>query len=283
MQNQNAPFEQQVIVVGVGLIGGSVAAAVRKRIPDCAVIGIGRSEQRLREAQRNGLLTDWRTELTSDLLTSSVVVNCLPVNMIGPSVVETAALASDDVLITDAGSVKASICDQVQSDPRAARLFVPAHPIAGGEQSGFEFADADLFCGRVCVVVETSETDRVARAERFWNSLGARIVRMSAAEHDRVLALTSHLPHVIAAVTAATVGSENLDLTGSGFRDTTRIAAGSASLWTAILSGNRSQVVAALQAAETELRRFREALAAGHDTQVQQLLATAAQIRSTVD
>lgn len=282
-------FEDKVVILGVGLIGGSVAAAVRQRYPDCQVVGIGRSEERLQAAMAAGLLTDWTTECTAELLgLRSVVVVCLPVHLIVDQVLTLADLCSDGVLITDAGSVKAEICTGIEQSEKASRLFVGSHPIAGGEQGGFEYADADLFEGKVCVVCDPdissrAQSSNVERVSHFWRLLGCEIVRMSPEDHDRALALTSHLPHVIAAATTAAVGEENLRLTGSGFRDTTRIAAGSSSLWKAILAGNRKNVIAAIRRAEDSLREYRAALDCQDDDQVELLLERAAKCRSSLD
>jgi len=276
--------EERVIIVGVGLIGGSVAAAVRRRNPTCDVIGIGRCEKRLQAAADAGLLTDWSTEVASSTLAGRcVVVVCLPVHLIAGQVCQIAELATGDVLITDAGSVKSVICDAVNSHPRASRIFVGAHPIAGGEQGGFEHADSELFEDKVCVITENDSAPALpllaGRTRQFWRQLGCRIVDMTAREHDRVLALTSHLPHLMAAVTATVVGSDNLPLTGSGFRDATRIAAGDAALWTAIMAGNRSCIVEAIGRAEEELALYRTALEQQDDDRLLTLLAAAEKCR----
>lgn len=288
MGHAASQFEDRVIIVGVGLIGGSIAAAVRQRFPKCAVIGVGRSEQRLQAAVEAGLLTNWTTDCSAELLQgATIVVVCLPVHLIADQIRSIAERCTDDVLITDAGSVKAAICSDVQSCSKAARLFVGSHPIAGGEQGGFEHAEADLFEGKICVVSEvdpeSSNSAQVGRVSRFWKMLGCDVVQMSAAEHDRILALTSHLPHVMAATTTTVVGANNLALTGSGFRDATRIAAGNAALWRSILAGNRDQVVAAIQQAEVSLREFREALEQQDDEMVESLLDKAAKCRSALD
>ena len=280
--------EDSVIIVGVGLIGGSIAAAIRQRHPGCRVTGVGRSEQRLAAAQEAGLLNDWATAVTASMLQGrSVVVVCLPVNMIAAQVRAIAPLASTDVLITDAGSVKAAICDRVMLDPKSAPLFVGAHPIAGGETGGFENAEADLFDGRVCVVTppDHGELDgrKIHRTEEFWSGIGCGVTRMTPREHDRILALTSHLPHVMAAVTTSVVGTENLPLTGSGFRDATRIAAGSPALWKEILAGNREQVIAAVQSAEQMLADFRTALTEHNDPRIEELLSDAAVCRTSLE
>jgi prephenate dehydrogenase len=280
--------EDNVIIIGVGLIGGSIAAAIRQRHPGCRVTGVGRSEERLAAAQEAGLLDDWTTAVTASMLQGrSVVVVCLPVSMIASQVREIASLASTNVLITDAGSVKAAICDQVMMDRKSARLFVGAHPIAGGETGGFENAEADLFDGRVCVITPPQRLERddpgIQRTIDFWSGIGCDVSRMSPREHDRILALTSHLPHVMAAVTTSVVGPENLPLTGSGFRDATRIAAGSPALWKEILAGNREQVIAAVQSAEQMLADFRSALAEQDDPRVEELLSKAAVCRTSLD
>ena len=284
MEAEQSQYERRVIVIGVGLIGGSIAAAVRKRFPDSEVVGIGRSEERLAAAADAGLLTSWATTVSRELLSSSaVVVNCLPVHLIADNVIEVASIASDEVLITDAGSVKGVICEQIDGDARARELFVAAHPIAGGEQGGFEFADADLFEDRVCVIVNSQDSDRTARAKKFWAGLGCRIMPMTATEHDTKLALTSHLPHVMAAVTTSVVGNDNLPLTGSGFRDATRIAAGDAALWRSILAGNRKCVVESIRSAEDALRKYRTLLEANDDQSVEELLRLAAECRTQLN
>ncbi|GAB5440961.1 MAG: prephenate dehydrogenase/arogenate dehydrogenase family protein [Fuerstiella sp.] len=281
MGQDEAEFESRVVVVGVGLIGGSIAAAIRSRHPGCEVVGLGRNSERLEAAQAAGLLTSYAMETAPELFTGrTLVVVCLPVHLIADAVQQIAAVASADTVITDAGSVKGMICDAVSADPVAAARFVPAHPIAGGEQGGFEFADGYLFDGRVCVIVDGFDPGNTQRVSSFWSALGCELKTLSAAEHDRRLALTSHLPHVMAAVTTQVVGSENLPLTGSGFRDTTRIAAGDAQLWRSILAGNRQQVLQALDCAAASLAEFRDRLADGDDDQVEQLLQEAAECRS---
>ncbi|MEZ6126261.1 MAG: prephenate dehydrogenase [Planctomycetaceae bacterium] len=285
---QNAGFaEDRIIIAGVGLIGGSIAAAVRKRSPNTEVIGIGRSPDRLRQATEIGLLTGWATQLDSRLLSGrTLAVVCLPVDMIASTVREMAELASSDVLLTDAGSVKASVCDEILQDSRAADLFIGSHPIAGGENGGFEFSDSDLFRDRVCVVTADPARDggmRLNRLRDFWKFLGARVEFMSAEDHDHVLALTSHLPHLMAAVTTNCVGPQNLPLTGSGFRDTTRVAAGSPSLWRTIFAGNRSSVVEAVAAAQRQLNEFQLALESRDDDRVEDLLRQASECRKSLD
>ncbi|MFM8475260.1 MAG: prephenate dehydrogenase [Planctomycetaceae bacterium] len=248
--------EPCVVVVGVGLIGGSIAAAVRAADPGGTVIGIGRNVARMQVALDRGLITRWANSVSEAAIPpGSLGVVCLPVDRIVEAVRE--LLAAGCGAVTDAGSAKGEICRELAAE----RLFVGAHPIAGSEQAGFEHADANLFGGRVCVLCEgDAEPAVVARVERFWRSLGLSLQFLSATEHDRILALTSHLPHVLASVAAGVVTDEQLVFAGSGFRDTTRIAAGSADLWTSILLGNADACVESIRRAETLLGEFRGAL-----------------------
>lgn len=278
MQTQSRNFtERNVVIVGVGLIGGSIAAAVRKRFPECKVIGIGRNQERLKAATARGLLNGWSDQIsTASIPDRSLGIVCLPVDRIVEAVQQLVAAGCE--LVTDAGSVKARL--YVDLDKVSCEHFVGSHPIAGSEHTGFEYADADLFLGRLCVVTPMQATPaNTERVAAFWKSVGSTVQQMSADEHDRVLALTSHLPHVMAAVVSGCVAEEFLPFTGTGYRDTTRIAAGSASLWTSILLGNAAHCVESIDAAQQLMKRFREAIANGDAATLESLLEASAQRR----
>jgi prephenate dehydrogenase len=251
--------ETCVVVAGVGLIGGSIAAAIRGHSPECRVIGVGRSPERLQAAQDAGLITGWTSDISAETIPAgSLGVVCLPVNRVVSTARE--LLRAGCGAVTDVGSTKAEICRQLADEAS----FVGAHPIAGSEQAGFEHANEMLFRGRVCVVCPgASDVIVVSRVERFWQGLGLSLRRLSADEHDHILALTSHLPHVLAAVATGVVTDEQLEFAGTGFRDTTRIAAGSAEVWTSILMANAGACVDAIGSAEQLLGRFRWALEHG--------------------
>ncbi len=281
MQNGSRNFtEQSIVIVGVGLIGGSIAAAVRKRFPECKVIGIGRNRERLKRATERGLLTDWSEQMTSATIPhGSLGIVCLPVDQISGAVRQLADAGCE--LVTDAGSVKG--CVYAALDDASRGRFIGSHPIAGSEHTGFENSDADLFVDRMCVVTPVNatriDTDRIVT---FWKSIGSAVQQMSPDEHDRVLALTSHLPHIVAAVLSGCVEAELLPFTGTGFRDTTRIAAGSASLWGPILLGNATHCVESIDAAERLLQKFREAINTGDGPTLESLLEVSAQRRRTL-
>lgn len=265
-----SPLEETVVVVGVGLIGGSLAAALRSRRIARTVIGVGRDSTRLQQACDAGLIDEFSTEIPQAAARADVVVFCTPVEHVVAGVRLAADAVRSGVLMTDAGSVKQPICDAL-ADVSA---FVGAHPIAGSHRKGFEAADAELFEGRLCVLTPGPAADSTlaARLDRFWRAVGMRTVTMSPRDHDRALAITSHLPHVVASSLAGILTDENRPLTGTGFRDTTRIAAGDPDLWCGILLQNAEHVLAGIDAVQHQLNEYRSALVSGDSERLRELL-----------
>jgi prephenate dehydrogenase len=275
---------QTIAIVGVGLIGGSLAAALKRRKLARTIVGVGRNLSRLAEARSRDLIDDATTDLASAAQRSDLVVLCLPVDRIVVGVRDAAASCRPGTLITDAGSIKGAICRELTKGLPAGVEFVGSHPLAGSERQGFEHADADLFANRVCVLTPTGTASPQAgdRIRTFWESLGATVVTMSPEAHDRALAETSHLPHLAAAALAAVLAPENAPLAATGFRDTTRIAGGDPDLWTAILLGNADAVLAKLQTYENSLAAFRIALADRNEQRLKELLTEARLRRETL-
>jgi len=256
-----------VAIVGVGLIGGSIGMALKVRGGCARVVGIGRDRAKLDEAMRLGAIDEGTTDLASGVSGADVAVVCTPVNRIAADVSALAAHGPSDLLITDAGSTKGRIVAAVEGHKEARARFVAAHPIAGSERQGAAFGRADLLDGRLCVLTPTSRTpaDRVRRAEAFWSSLGATVFLMSPADHDAALALTSHLPHAVASVLAASVPPETLRLAAGAYRDSTRVAAADAGLWTAIFRDNRGPLLDAIGKFQDQLSALKFALMADDD------------------
>ena len=248
-------------MVGVGLIGGSIGRALRERSLAGEVVGVGRNPETLLEAVRLGAIDRATTDLAVGVDGADVVVVCSPVHQIAALAVRSAA-AAPHALVTDAGSTKRTIVESVEADARGRAAFVGAHPIAGSERSGAAHSDGNLFVGRACVLTPTRRTppDRLARARSFWSALGCRLVETDPGAHDQSLALTSHLPHAVAAALAATVPAEALGLAAGAYRDGTRVAGADPALWSAIFRENRAPLLQALDRFEHELGAFREAL-----------------------
>ena len=251
-----------VAVIGVGLIGGSIGLALRSRNIASEVIGVGRDARTLDEAVRLGAIDRGTTELQDGVASAQVVVVCTPVNRVAEDVRRAAEAAPDQVLITDAGSTKRQIVEAVERQPRPASVFVGAHPIAGSERRGVSNARADLFDGRPCAITATPRTraERLRRALEFWTAIGCRVLEMGPAEHDEILAYTSHLPHAIAAALASSVPADWLALAAGAYRDGTRVAAADAGLWTAIFRENRGPLLKALDSLQNRLADFKYAL-----------------------
>jgi prephenate dehydrogenase len=259
-----------VAIIGVGLIGGSVGLALRARGRAGRIIGIGRNPAALDEARRLGAIDEGTTEPTRGLAAAEVAVVCTPVTRIGDDIRTAAEHGPESILVTDAGSTKLRIVEAVERDPRSRAVFVAGHPIAGSERNGVTHARSDLFEGRVCVLTPTERTpaDRLDRARAFWSMLGCRTVEIDPAAHDEALALTSHLPHAVAAALAASVPVEVLALAAGAYRDGTRVAGSEAGLWTAIFRENRVPVLQALTRFQDQLDRFRQALEADGENEL---------------
>jgi prephenate dehydrogenase len=274
-----------VAIVGFGLIGGSVALALRERSLAGRVIGISRSERALAEAARIGAIHAYSTNLALGVAGVDLVVVCTPVTDIARSVVVVARHATSGVLVTDAGSTKRAIVEAVERDDRGRSVFVGAHPIAGSDRKGPAYADPDLFEGRVCVLTPTEQTpaDRLERARVFWEMLGCRVVELDPVGHDEALALTSHLPHALAAALAATVPPEVLDLAAGAYHDGTRVARSDAALWSGIFRQNRGPLLRALTRLEVELHTFRHALVDDDDAALQEWWTAARDNRTQFD
>ncbi len=265
-----------IAIVGVGLIGGSVGLAVRQRgLADC-VVGIGRRQSSLRIARQSGAVTTTTIDLAKGVAEAELVIVCTPVGRIVEDVRTAAAHAPPGTLITDVGSTKAEIVAALDEGlPRNCR-FLGGHPLAGGEKTGPSHARADLFDGRVVVLTPTKNTraEDFDTLEGFWNALGAVVVQMSPEEHDQALAITSHLPHAVAAALAAMVPERLFRLSGAGLLDTTRIAAGDPNLWTQIFLQNRTNLVHALERFHQNLAELHAAVQQADAPAIQRILET---------
>jgi prephenate dehydrogenase len=272
----------QIAIVGVGLIGGSVGLAAKARGVAGQVVGVGRDRAKLEKAVRLGAIDTFTTDLTRGVAEAALVVVCTPVDRIGETILDAAKASRPGTLFTDGGSTKGNILAELGE--RLPGAFVPAHPLAGSEKTGAEHGRADLFVNRVTILTPTPNTDpnAVERVAAFWRGLGSRVVTMTPDDHDRALATTSHLPHAVAAGVAGVTPAEWLQLTAGGFRDVTRIAGGDPHLWAAIFAANRDAVLAALSQFATRMDEFRRLLAAGDSDGLVRWLSDGKQVRDAL-
>jgi prephenate dehydrogenase len=273
-----------VAIVGVGLIGGSIGLALRKRGLAGRVIGIGRRTASLQKAKRRETVDTTTTNVERGVAEADVVVVCTPVSTI-VDVVECAAEHSpESSVITDAGSTKGRIVERIEKSCAASLAFVGSHPLAGGEKHGPEHAREDLLDGRLVIVTPTDHTPAAAlkTVETFWKSLGARVLRMSPQDHDAAVAEISHLPHLVASALAAMTAEEHLPLAASGWRDTTRVAAGDVELWEQIIDENRGHVLKSLDKFAKVLVELRAAVKSGDQARLVEILQAGKRARDAV-
>jgi prephenate dehydrogenase len=274
------PFNaRQIAIAGVGLIGGSIAAALKQRGYPGIIVGVGRSEAKLRDIQAAGLIDEFTTDAAAGAKLSDLIIFCTPVDHIVEGILAAARASRPGTLITDAGSVKGPICEPLRGQLPEGVAFIGSHPLAGSEKQGYEHADADLFVGRTCVLTPDADAphEQIARLRAFWESLGfAAVLEMSPEHHDNVIARTSHLPHAVAAALALAVsGPEERQMAATGFRDTTRIASGDPDLWAAILLENAGPIGAALDNFAGRLEELRGAIAQHDAARLKNLLQLA--------
>jgi prephenate dehydrogenase len=274
-----------VAIVGVGLIGGSIGLAVQARRLSGRVIGVGRSAESLAAARRAKVVTESSLDLAAAVAEADLVVVATDVGTIAPLLNRIDEAVRPGTLITDAGSTKASIVAAWEKRRRTRRgRFVGGHPIAGSHKSGPAAADATLFEGRVAVVTPARATP-AADAEAiggFWSALGSTVFMIDPKEHDKLLAATSHAPHLVAAAIALATPAAARQFTAGGWRDTTRIAAGDPELWADILLDNAPQVAKALARIATGAEKMLAAIEAGDRRRLRTLLARAKEDRDAV-
>ncbi len=275
---------ENVAIVGVGLIGGSIGLAIRQRGLAEKVIGIGRRQVSLRIARRVGAVTNTTIDASKGVADVDLVIVCTPVGRIVEDVRNVAKHCPEGTLITDVGSAKQTIVEALDEGlPRGCR-FLGSHPLAGSEKAGAGSATAELFEGQIAVVTPTRNTraEDFDLVEQFYEALGSVVVKMSAEQHDQALAITSHLPHMAAAALAATIPEKLFRLTGGGLRDTTRLAAGAPELWKQILTFNRHHVLAALEQYGSKLAALHAAIRDGDQDELEAFLTLAKKHRDAL-
>ncbi|GAA4773899.1 prephenate/arogenate dehydrogenase family protein [Stakelama sediminis] len=261
------PFAR-VAIIGLGLIGSSIARAVRAEMPTVALSGYDADPETRETARAIGLCDDIADTPGAAVLDADLVILCVPVGAMGDAA---RAIADDlpaDAVVSDVGSCKESVAKALaEALPDA--TIVPAHPVAGTERSGPEAGFATLFHHRWCILTPSEGTDPVAieRVSTFWKRLGATVETMEAAHHDRVLAITSHLPHLIAYTIVGTASdleevtaSEVIKYSAGGFRDFTRIAASDPTMWRDVFLSNREAVLDMLQRFSEDLSALQRAI-----------------------
>ena len=275
----------QLSIVGLGLLGGSVAKAVREASLAREIVAVGRRREALEPALRQGVVDRITTDLTDGISGADFCLLATPVSTLEALLPSVWTAAPGGALITDVGSTKGRI---VQTADRLAvsrpLRFIGGHPMAGSEQSGYGMARADLFRGAVVILTpnEKSDAGALARVRTFWEALGAHVTTLDPTTHDRAVAAVSHLPHLVAGALVDAVLRMDptfLDVAARGFRDMTRIAASSPRVWREIFQANRPALVEAVAAFRKSLDHLEGLISSGDASAIEQELDRIRQAR----
>jgi prephenate dehydrogenase len=276
---------EQVSIVGVGLLGGSLGLALRARGLAERVVGIGRDREALEEALEAGVLTDGTTSVAEGVAAADIVVVCTPVGTIAGQVQEIAAnLQNRTTIVTDVGSTKHQIVAELEGTLDPGIRYLGSHPFAGWHRAGFRSASPELFVGHPVVLTPTSRTPPglVADLTEFWSVLGGNVLCMSPQEHDLAAAMVSHLPHVLASALAAATPVDWLKLVAGSWRDATRVAASSEALWTDIMMTNRGPILQAIEHMDGKISAWKKALRDGDAAAIKKLWQEGKEHRNVV-
>lgn len=275
---------RQVTVIGLGLLGGSVALAVRQRMPGTVVVGYSHRPTTRRKAKALGTVTEVAADLASAGAAADLVILATPIFTFESYFAALSAIVPPDCIITDVGSTKLLPHQWAEHRLGTRAPYVGSHPIAGSEQRGVEFARDDLFDQARCILTTTPATDggAVRRLKSFWSALGCSVQTMSPEDHDRIFARISHVPHVMAAGLVNASEDGDMRFAGKGFLDSTRIASGPPTIWTDVLLSNRQNIADGLDRAIAELSKLQVAVREGKREQIEQLLEAARRKRAAL-
>jgi cyclohexadieny/prephenate dehydrogenase len=291
MADVSEPLFQRVALIGIGLIGSSISHACRRAGLAKTIVGSARTPQTVKTALDLGIIDKGFATAREAAAGADLVILCVPVGLCGPIAAEIAPVLKRGAILTDVGSVKGSIVRDVAPHVPEGVHFVAGHPIAGTEQSGPESGFAELFDGRWCILTPEAHTDpdAVEKLRVFWQKLGSNVEVMAPDHHDLVLAITSHLPHLIAfniVNTAAhlerVTDSEVIKFSAGGFRDFTRIAASDPVMWRDVFLNNKEAVLEMLGRFTEDLTALQRAIRFGDGETLQKLFGDARAIRRGV-
>lgn len=259
---------RRVAIIGLGLQGGSIGLAAAANLPGIVTTGYDADPATRKRAAERGLVGTVCESAAEAVNGADLVIFCVPVGVMGAAAAEVAGHLAPDALVSDVGSSKESVAKAL-SEALPGAAIIPAHPVAGTEHSGPDAGFASLFKGRWCIITppDGADTGKLAALTAFWEALGAKVEVMSPQHHDLVLAVTSHLPHLIAYTIVGTASdledvtqSEVIKYSAGGFRDFTRIAASDPTMWRDVFLSNKDAVLEMLQRFTEDLTELQKAI-----------------------
>ncbi len=275
---------KKVVVVGLGLLGGSISLAVLRSFARTKVVGYTHRASTREKARQLAVATEISDCLKSSVSEADIVILATPICTFEETFREIGNVLPRGCIVTDVGSTKALAHRWATKRLPKTVHYVGSHPIAGSEQRGIEFARDDLFNEAMCVLTATKNTNLDARdtLEAFWSKLGCFVKLMTPAQHDRIFANVSHLPHMTAAALINANTSEDLKFAGKGFIDTSRIASGPANIWSDVLLTNVNNAVRGIDKIVKELEKLKQAIKNQDRAQIEKLLEKAREKRAAL-
>lgn len=269
------------LIIGLGLMGGSLALTLRRRFPNARVIGVSRRLSTIQLAKRKRLIHQGFVALEPAVARADYVFVCTPVDTIPQFLASVDRLSRPGTIVTDVGSTKQSIVRWAERRSFKQIHFIGSHPLAGSHETGLKHASEHLYRNALVFLTPTSKTDRSAfkRIASIWRSVGAKPVICSPERHDQIASQISHLPHAVASVLVRSVSPQFLRYGSSGFLDTTRVAQGSPELWTPIFLANRANLARDLKRFQSMIERLIRLLRAGSQKEIAAFLKSASQRR----
>jgi prephenate dehydrogenase len=274
---------RNISVVGLGLLGGSIALAAQQRLPGVRVIAYSHRASTRAKARDLGVGTEIVDDLAAAAREADLVILATPIFTFEQYFAELSRHVPADCIVTDVGSTKVMPHHWAERKLSKGR-YVGSHPVAGSEQRGIEFARDDLFYQARCVLTATPATDRraVKLLRVFWSALGCSVQVMDPAAHDRVFANISHVPHVLAAGLVNASEDEDMKFAGKGFLDSTRIASGPPTVWTDVVLANRENIANGIDRVVAELQRLQAAIRSGNRQEIEALLESGQKKRAAL-
>ena len=281
---------QHISIIGVGLIGGSFALALKQQRPELNIIGCGRNIDNLKAAQQLGAIDSYQTDIAQAIKNADLVFVAVPLGSMSAIFKAMQGNLKPNCIITDAGSAKASVVAAAKAAfGTQAKNFIPGHPIAGREKSSIHAALPDLYQQRRVVLTPSEDTNphALAQVKQLWELTGAYVSQMSINHHDDVLAATSHLPHILAYALVDLLASEPdskeiFEYAAGGFRDFTRIAASDPVMWNDICVANKTALLSQIDAFSTHLNQSRQQIHTGEFSEVKALFERAQHARENL-
>ncbi|PIP67795.1 MAG: prephenate dehydrogenase [Candidatus Omnitrophica bacterium CG22_combo_CG10-13_8_21_14_all_43_16] len=272
----------RVTIIGLGLIGGSLCLAIKEKRLAKEIVGVSRRKSTIDKAVKNRVADFATLNLKDGVKDSDLVIITTPVFKIVDIAKKIAPFLKKGAIVTDAGSTKKHIVENIEKARLKDMDFVGSHPIAGSEKSGIKHADKDLFKGAYCIVTEAKNKSALNKVKKFWASIGMKVIVMPAQSHDKLLSKISHLPHALAVSLVNTAAGNGLDLAAGGFKDTTRIASGEPELWQDIFLTNRGNLIRDINILKKELSKIEEVLKSNNSRKLLGLLKKAKSIRDSL-